>query len=137
MLNYRGETEEIGRKGLVGKIKSFFAQEYFKNHIIVCLLILSSISNLAIWIILKIFVKPVDYPIILHYNVYFGVDVTGNWKNVWIFPMIGIIIFVINLFLSIYFYNKERIASYVLLLAAWMIQLSLIVASLGVILINY
>jgi len=134
------ESRKLGSsgKGLAFKIKSFFAQEYFKNHIIIWLLILGFVSNLVNWIILKIFVKPVDYPIILHYNVYFGVDVTGNWKNVWILPMIGVIVFLTNFLLSIYFYkNEERIAGYLLLMATLMVQLSLVVASTSVILINY
>lgn len=118
--------------------KSFFAQEYFRNPLVLWILILSLMANLADWLILKIWIRPIDAAIILHYNVYFGVDVTGEWRQVFWAPAIGLILFGINLLLSIYFYNrKERIASYLLLLAILMIQLSLIVASASVILINY
>lgn len=129
---------DISGKGLGVGIRSFFTQEYFRNHIIDWLLILSFVSNLANWILLKIFVKPVDHSIILHYNVYFGVDETGNWKNVWILPSIGLFLLIINLSLSLYFYrNEERIAGYLLLMATLMVQLSLVVAAVSVILINY
>lgn len=118
--------------------KSFFAQEYFRNPLVLWILILSLTANLADWLILKIWIRPIDAAIILHYNVYFGVDVTGAWQKVFWAPAVGLILFGINLLLSIYFYNqKERIASYLLLLAILMIQLSLIVASASVILINY
>ena len=125
-------------KGLTNKLKSFFAHEYFRNTIVVWLMILSMVVNVITWILLKIFIKPVDFPIILHYNVYFGVDMTGQYTNVFILPSIGIALFLVNLFLSLYFYqHKERIASYLLMITSLMIQLSLFVASLSIIIINY
>jgi len=132
------KKRETNIKGLTNKFKSFFAQEYFRNAIVVWLMILSLVVNVITWILLKIFIKPVDFPIILHYNVYFGVDLTGRYANVFILPSIGIVLFLINLLLSLYFYqHKERIASYLLMITSLMIQLSLFVASLSVIIINY
>lgn len=120
------------------KIKLFFAQEYFKSHIVLWLLLLSAIANIANWVVLKIFIIPVYFSIILHYNVYFGVDVRGSWKQVFILPGIGLMLWLMNAFLALYFYCcKERIAAYLLLIASLMIQLSLIVASISLILINY
>jgi len=137
-MSNRGKKFGFSLKGLVLKIKSFFKQEYFRSHIVIWLLILSIISNLADWILLRIYIKPVDFPIILHYNVYFGIDMTGNWRQVYVLPLIGIFLFLTNLLLSIYFYKqKERIASYLLLMATLMVQLSVIIASVSVIIINY
>lgn len=124
--------------GLKNKIRSFFTQEFFASRVVIWSLVLSFIANFTNWIILGIFVKPVDFPIILHYNVYFGVDMLGGWKQVFILPLMGIILFIINFLLSLYFYkNKERIASHLLLMATLMLQLSLIIASISVIVINY
>ena len=127
-----------GPKGLARKCKSFFVQEYFQSSIVLWLLALSLVANLTNWIILKIFIQPVDFPIILHYNVYFGVDVLDDWKKVFLVPLIGLFLFIINTLLGLYFFkNKERIASYTLSIANLMIQLSLLVASVSIILINY
>lgn len=113
-------------------------RDFFKSHIAIWLLIFGFFANMINWIILWIWIEPVEFPIILHYNVYFGVDSVGDYKQVYILPFIGLILFLINLFLAMYFYaQKERIASYVLLMGTLMIQLSLIVASASVILINY
>ncbi len=135
------ENIKINKKifqGLIENFKSFFAREYFRSGIVIWLLVLSLFFNLAGWISLKIFVKAVDFPIILHYNVYFGVDSIGSYKAVYLMPAIGLALLASNLLLSIYFYkNKERIASYLLLIAALMIQLSLAVAAVGIIIINY
>ncbi len=120
------------------KIRSFFAADYFQSHIVRWLLVFIGVANLANWAALKIFIQPVDLPIILHYNVYFGVDMLGGWKNLFLLPATGLILFLINFFLSLYFYKrKERIAGYLLLIATLMIQLSLIVASVSAIIINY
>lgn len=125
-------------KGVTSKIRPFFADEYFKSAIAIWLIILSLAVNLIEWIILKIFVRPVDFPIILHYNVFFGVDMMGDYKLLFILPLIGFALFLINFFLSVYFYrHKERIASYLLLMTALMIQLSLFVSTLSAIIINY
>lgn len=118
--------------------KSSFAEGYFQSYVVIWLLALSVIANISNWVVLKLFIKPVDFPIILHYNVYFGVDMVGSWKQVYFLPALGIGLFLVNAALSVYFYRqKERIASYLLLLATLMIQLSLIVASVSVIIINY
>jgi hypothetical protein len=129
---------KITNTSLGAKARSFFIQEFFQGQIVRWLLALCLVANLADWVILKIFIQPVDFPIILHYNVYFGVDMLGDWKQVFILPFLGLILFIINFLLSLYFYNqKERIASYILLMATLMIQLSLVVASTSVIIINY
>jgi len=125
-------------KGLMLKSRSFFAQEYFRNPIVLWLLALSLLINIISIVILAIFVKPVDFPIILHYNVYFGVDVLDGWEKVYLMPAIGIFLLLVNTFLGLYFFNcKERIAGHILMIANLMIQLSLLVASISIILINY
>jgi hypothetical protein len=132
--------EEIKTKisNLKSKSRSFFSLDYFKSSIALWLIVLSLIFNLTDWIVLGIFIKPVDFPIILHYNVYFGVDMMGNYRLVFVLPLIGLAIFLVNFFLSLYFYrHKERIASYLLLMAALMVQLSLFVSILSVVIINY
>lgn len=132
------EKIKKGPKDLAQDCKSFFMQDYFCNAIVLWLLALSFLVNVANWVILRVFVQPVDFPIILHYNVYFGVDVLDDWKKVYLVPLIGFFLLIINTFLGLYFYqNKERIASYILAIANLMIQLSLLVAAASVILINY
>ena len=129
---------KIINTSLGAKTRSFFARDYFQSHIVRWMLVLIGVANLANWAALGIFIQPVDLPIIIHYNVYFGVDMLGDWKNLFLMPAIGLFLFLVNLSLSVYFYQrKERIASYLLLIATLMIQLSLLVASVSVIIINY
>jgi hypothetical protein len=126
------------KKSLNRKIKLFFGQEYFQSQIIRWLLFLSILFNGVIWAVLKFFSHPEGSSIILHYNVYFGVDSIGAPQEVFMLPIIGLIVFLVNVVLAFYFYaKKERIASYVLLLSALMVQLSLLISAIGVIIINY
>ena len=120
------------------KIKSFFSEDFFKNPIIVSLFLTSLALNIVSFISLAIWLKPTEYPIILHYNVYFGVDLIGNWKQAYMTPAMGFFFIGINSFLAYHFFKrKERIASYVLLIAAFLIQLSILIVSSSIILINY
>lgn len=137
MENYQVRKEKISR-GLTSRFKLFFSKEYWHSRTVLWLLISSIVGNLVNWIIILIYVRPTVPTIILHYNVYFGVDMMGNWGWVFILPGIGLFLLIINNSLAIYFYgNLERIASYILLIAALMVQLSLLIATLSVIIINY
>lgn len=89
------------------------------------------------WLMLMVFVKPVDFPIILHYNAYFGVDQIGSWEQAYVAPVIGLIIFSVNFFLALnFFQQKERIAAYIIFLASLMVQLGLVIASSALIIVN-
>lgn len=126
------------KPGLKKKIRRFFANEFLRNPIAQWLLIASLFINVADWATLAFFIRPVDFPIILHYNVYFGVDIIGGWWQAYFLPFTGTVIFLVNAVLAHFFYGcKERIASYVLLLAALAIQTGIAIAEAGVILINY
>ena len=110
-------------EGLKSRLKLFFTKSYWESRIVLGLLLSSILANVANWIAIPVFIRPTVPIIILHYNVYFGVDAMGNW---------------INNFLALYFYdNKERITSYVLLATAMMVQLCLLIATFSVIIINY
>lgn len=144
MDNYNEvKIKDNSKKSLIYKFKLFFKyifrkESFFGSGIVFWLVVFNIIANLSNWIILAIFSNKIDENIILHYNVYFGVDDMGNWKQVFIMPAIGTVLFFLNMFLAVFFYkNKQRIASYVLLLASFMVHMSFIIASISVLLINY
>ena len=120
------------------KLKQFMADDFFRNKIVIWLCSMSLLVNIVEWVLLFVYIKPVDFPIIIHYNVYRGVDIMDDWRQVFMLPTIGIFLFIINFILALYFYRaKERIASDLLLVATLMLQLSFLVAAISVIIINY
>ena len=119
------------------KAKSFFWHGYWTDPIIFFSLVLAILMNVGIWAVLRFTVQATDQPIILHYNIYFGVDSIGDWRNVFIMPAIALIIFLVNLILSRFFYYKERPASYLFAGMALLVQLLMMVGLGSVILINF
>ena len=125
-------------KSLTEKFKLFFKGPFLNDKINFWLVILMFLGNIINWLILLVFLKPATENIILHYNVYFGVDMTGKRSLAYIMPAVGLLLIMINSYLAGYFHrNNETIAGYILLVAAFMAQISLIIASFSVIIINY
>lgn len=124
--------------GLKIRFKYFFSQEFFHSGIVQWVLIGSLILNAINWGLIAFFIRPVDFPIILHYNVYFGVDVIGAWWQVYTLPLIGLMILLVNTILGYLFYKqKERIVAHLLMMAVVVVQISIIIAVAGLLLINY
>lgn len=119
-------------------VKRFFMQEFFLSGLVQWSLIASIILSVANWGFLFYFIRPVDFPIILHYNVYFGVDIIGKWLEAYYLPLIGDIMLIVNAILGYMFYlQKERMVAHLLLLAAFFVQVSISIAVASIILINY
>lgn len=137
-MEVKNEKEILEKPRLKKMFRPFFASEFMKNHIVRWLLIGIFLLNIANWVFLAIFIRPVDFPIILHYNAYFGVDLIGDWWQAYVIPAMGLVFFAVNFLLARgFFRKKERIASYILLLASLIIQIGLIIASAAIVLINY
>lgn len=119
-------------------MKRFFSEDFFHSSVVQWALIGALLLNGATWAAAAFFIRPVDFPIVLHYNVYFGVDLIGDWWQVYSFPTVGLIILGLNMSLGLFFYRrKERIISHILLLGACLAQVFVAIAMASVILINY
>jgi len=119
-------------------IRNFFSQEFFKSALMHWVLIGALILNGINWGLIAFFIRPVDFPIVLHYNVYFGVDVIGAWWQIYFLPAIGLIIMSVNTVLGYLFYQKkERIIAHLLMLATFIAQISMTVAVASLLIINY
>lgn len=119
------------------KAKSFFWHGYWTDPVIFFSLVLAILANAGIWAALRFAVQATDQPIILHYNIYFGVDSIGDWRNVFIMPAIALLVFLVNLILSRFFYYKERLASHLFAGMGLLAQLLMAVGVVSVIIINF
>ena len=118
--------------------KNFFSQEFFRSALVQWVLIGALILNAANWGAIAFFIRPVDFPIILHYNVYFGVDLIGDWWQVYLLPLIGLLILLFNAVLGYIFYQKkERLAAHLLMLSTFIVQISITIAVACLLMINY
>jgi hypothetical protein len=119
------------------KFKRFFWHGYWTDPVIFFSLVLGALSNLGMWVAIWLVVEPANQPIILHYNVYFGVDSIGDWRNIFILPGLAAAVFAVNAVLSRFFYYKERLVSYLFAGMALLVQLLMAVGLGSVILINF
>jgi len=77
--------------------------------------------------------------IVLHYNVNFGVDLIGNVNQIFVVPILGLIIIVLNSLLAAFFLKHEhfKFVAHLLLAACFLANLFLLVALATVYLINF
>jgi hypothetical protein len=136
MLNIRKFESNV--KTSSSRHAGFFAQEFFQSSLVHWVLIGTIFIGVADWAALLFFVRPIDLPMVLHYNVYLGVDVIGDWWQMYFLPIIADIFFVVNTILAYIFYQKkERLAAYIFLLASFFVQAGIGIAIAGLVMINY
>lgn len=119
------------------RAKRFFWHGFWTDPVIFFSIVLALLTNISLWVALFRTVVPTDLPIILHYNIYFGVDAVGNWKSLFFMPVLAAVLLLLNLMLSRFFYYKERLVSYLFAGAALVIQLLMTVGVISAILINF
>lgn len=86
---------------------------YFKDKWILASLI-SAILLCAIAAAIFLIYLPRQENIILHYNVYFGIDLLGNWYESLLIPLAGFFIVAINGLVGIFIWRRDRVISYLL-----------------------
>lgn len=119
-------------------LQSLEKKEFFSNGIVRVLLSFNIVLLFLSFGLLGYFVRHEEGAVILHYNVYFGVDIQGVWWQVFLFPFAGLFFLVFHTFLAYHFYKKsERIASYLLLFGASLLSLGILIVCSSIALINY
>ncbi len=92
--------------------------------------------NIIHWIILYIKIKPNQSDILLHYNVVYGADFIGNSLYLYWIPLLALIFLLTNITAAIFFYNKEKLASYFISFATVAVQIIFLVATIVLIIVN-
>ncbi len=75
--------------------------------------------------------------VVLHYNVDFGVNLIGSVKQVYIIPLMGLIVFIINLVLSVFVNKQDKFFTHLLLGATMLVNVFLFIAISSVYLVNF
>lgn len=136
MLRFFHRTDGPGWESLLALSE---AGASFSYNFIVRTLIVAAVLPIFVSLgVLVFFIRPTGTSLVLHYNVYFGVDLLGIWWQAYMFPALSLALFAGHYFLAWHFYKKsERVASYLLLLASGFLSIGLLIASVSVAFINY
>ncbi|MFC1612936.1 hypothetical protein ACFL23_01255 [Patescibacteria group bacterium] len=121
------------------KLYNFFKKNFFLRDKVVLINLIISFTILLALLGLFIYKTPLyrsEKQLFLHYNIYFGIDWVGQWYKIFIYPLLGALIFIVNLALGILFYNKEKVITYFLLFSATFCEIIILIASLSVVWIN-
>ena len=138
MLTDKFKKIEFTSRNSSFKHAGFFGQEFWRSSLVHWLLIGTIFLDAASLAVLAFYIRPIDLPIVLHYNVYLGVDVIGDWWQMYFLPVISNLFIAVNTILAYYFYQKkERLAAYIFLLASFFIQAGILIAISGLMMINY
>jgi hypothetical protein len=132
------------QESLKGEVEKSLAQvgageSFFGNSIVRSLLLMQAVLILGLGGLFAFFLRPREALTVLHYNVYFGVDLLGAWWQTLILPGVALVFVLMNLFLASRFYmiQQERIAAYLLLLGSTMLLGGVFLGCLSVVYINY
>lgn len=110
--------------------------EFFKNSAIRVILGSSLVLNLALFLFFLFFIKQSDIPIVLHYNVDWGVDYFGEFKNIFILPLAGLVIFLLNGILALRLWFRMKILAYFLAAVTLISEVFLWLAGIALYIIN-
>ena len=111
---------------------------FLKNDIVRILLALGLFPLLASFIVLGSTIFPISIPLILRYNVYFGVSLLGDWWQVYVFPVAGIFLYLVHVILAHHYYSlRERIACYLVLLASLFMGSGIMLIAIALGIVNF
>ena len=85
--------------------------------------------NLATWLVLYLRLTPAEFPIPLHYTIYFGIDYINNWSQAYYLPLTGLIIIIVNVIISIFLYRYSKLLAYLLTGSALLVQFILLIGA--------
>ncbi|MCK4918955.1 MAG: hypothetical protein KAS01_01060 [Candidatus Pacebacteria bacterium] len=126
----------ILKKFLLSGVKLLFSKPYWKDKLIINLTVSSLFVNLLLLIYLLYNKKEAGSPVILHYNFIFGDDYRGDYEQIYLIVLIGLIVIIINSALGYFLYLREKLASYMLVFSALLVQVFLFVAGYLIVAIN-
>lgn len=123
-------------KKIKKELSNIIQNEFWKDKFNVFILLTNFLFNIVIWLFLTFRLEPSEYPVPLHFNIYFGIDVIDKWSQAFMIPGIGLLVIVINLSLAYLIFSKEKFVAQFLLSSSLFIQILLFLAGIGMVVIR-
>ena len=125
------------RENLKGSLSLIFSYRYIQVYFVILVL-----SNVAAWITAYYIKRTINLPqIALHYSVDFGIDLYDNASRIYIIPLLGVIIIVVNyliiLFLGKFKQSETKFICHLLSATALVAHIMLFVALVSIYLVNF
>jgi hypothetical protein len=111
-------------------------RQYFKDRFLRMALLLAALFNVITWLWLAYQSNSFPEVMPLHYNIYYGIDAYGPWFYIFMMPIVGMAILIVNFLVSMLAIRRERALSYMLVGTACATQLVILIASFAIVAIN-
>lgn len=118
----------------VGRIQALWRLPLFRVTGAVSLAFISASIGLPLWRLFPDLYGQVVVP--LHYNIHYGVDLTGAWWQIFQIPALGILFAVINTSFALYFVRKNFMITTALLVGTAVLSVMLFAAMVFVVSLN-
>lgn len=130
-----GHGLDVFRKGILETDEGF---TFFRNPLVLSVVSFSALSLFASFAaVFFLIYRGAREVIILHYNVYFGIDIIGSPWQAFVVPTAPLLFFLVNLFLAWRFYGvRERVIAHILLFSALFASLAAAVVSAALSFVN-
>lgn len=109
---------------------------FWKNKYFLYATILAVFLNLSAWVLIFFWFREKNINIILYYNILYGVEYQGAVRELFTIPVVGLLIFSMNLVIIRFVYPKEKFIFYLLLIASLISQIFVIIAIAAIVLVN-
>ena len=86
--------------------------------------------NIITWLIIYFQIRPSDQLIPLHYNVFYGTDFVGKGYYIYIIPLVGLCILILNYLLYRHALSREPFAARILTAVSLVVQVFILIAIL-------
>lgn len=111
-------------------------QQFIRHPVAWINLALAVFFNLASWGILLLNISPTPDLIVLHYTLYFGVDMVGSWAESLLIPLAGVWLIIVNTLFAQYFFKKNHIVSMFFLIMTPILEFVFLFAAIFLIIAN-
>lgn len=122
-------------------LQKFWESNYKSDLQVRITFVLSLILNILSWLVLYIKLQPFSYltssgDIPLHFNVYFGIDIYGKWYQVFILPIFGLLVIILNNSVGYMLFARERLLTLFMVWTQLVLNFILLAASVFIVLLN-
>ena len=100
---------------------------YFKDKIIKFSLILGILLNALLWALFYFRIPIQVEPIVMRYNIYVGINLIGQWWQIYYLVLFGSGIIILNFVLAKYLFKKDKLVAHFLSITALLCQIILLI----------
>ncbi|HLD21699.1 MAG TPA: hypothetical protein VJB65_02260 [Patescibacteria group bacterium] len=107
-----------------------------KNNAVFLFIIANILVNICSWAVLIWKIPRTQDIVFLHYNIYFGIDLAGNWVRIFLLPSSGLVILCVNAVFVLWHKRMDYFVRIMMMIVTTCFELVIFSATILLILLN-